>query len=160
RKTNLRLTVFRSDRAAGVPKNLTRTPGNSLINSGLQVDASGTIHIAFEDDSNMPYIGNEVFYMQSTDGGASYSNPIKISVNAALSFGSELTLDRSGNVYIVWTSVDDAARNTIFFSVSTDGGKNFSMPKAVSPETQSGALPSIAVGESGGITIAYSDFTN
>src|SRR5439155_15046550 len=92
RKTTLRLSVFSSTRLISPPVNATRTPGFTVGSasaafvfaqqaSALQVDSGGTVHITFADDTAVATSGNDVFYSQSSDGGKTYSNPIKLSTN-------------------------------------------------------------------------------
>lgn len=45
--------------------------------------------------------GGFVAYQRSTDGGATFSPPAKISDQAG-DFEEQMTIDKSGNVHIVW----------------------------------------------------------
>jgi hypothetical protein len=156
RSTNFRLTVYDSGRTASNPINATHTPGFTSLQGGLQVDPSGIIHMAFDDDTPVAAGGNDVFYSQSLDGGHTFSHPIKISTNSDFSGNSTETLDGSGAIYIAWTSVDQSTGNgEIFLSKSTDHGMTFSTPVLASSPTQDSDLARIAVDKNGNILPVY-----
>jgi hypothetical protein len=158
RKTNFRVTVFDSKRTAGVPVNITNTRGFTRP-GGLKFDAKGIAHAVFEDDTNdVNVFGNEVFYMQSTDGGKTYSKPLKISDDSSNSFGASFAVDAAGNIYVNWTSFDNDFLGVISFVKSTDGGKSFSTPKTISPSDTDANIPNIAVDSKGNVISTYIDF--
>jgi hypothetical protein len=158
RTTNVRFTIFKPDVPTGMVANASKTPGLSIVNSGLQIDAEGTAHLVYDDDTAVAggKIGSEVFYRRSTDGGRTYSNPIKLSAGSQNSFDSALALDKSGNLNVVWTTVN-AARTaaTLFHSRSTDGGVTFSPPKLIPTPDHNGVAPNLVVDKDGNILIGY-----
>jgi hypothetical protein len=159
RSTSFRLTVYPPSRIAGVPVNATDTPGFTDTVSGLQVDSSGVVHLAYTDDTRVPDIGDQVFYKQSRDDGATFSPPVLISTNSPISFNTSLALDSGGNPYMVWTGLNATfTAEQIFFARSTNGGASFSPPIAISLTAQAADLASIAVDSSGKITVIYQDF--
>src|SRR5262249_3630508 len=123
--------------------------------------AGGAVHLVYEDDSGVGSGGNQVFYAKSSDGGATYSGSFLLSTNSKVSFGSELTLDRAGNVYVVWYSEDTSSRGgaqiRVFFSKSTNHGASFSPPLPISPPSELGVIPHIAADPSGKLLISYLD---
>src|SRR5262249_49895379 len=156
RRTNFRLIVYDPSRIASNVFNVTKTPGFSFIQDGLQIDAGGIVHLAFDDDTAVAAGGSDVLYSRSTDGGNSFSNPIKISTNSPFSRNSTLTLDASGAVYISWTSVDQTTGNgRIMVSRSTDHGLTFSTPVLASLPSQDSDLSRLAVDRTGNILPVY-----
>jgi len=86
RNTTFRLSVYPTGRTASVPVNATDTRGFSGTADGLRVDASGVVHLVYDDDTLVPNIGDQVFYKQSADDGATFTAPLLISTNPTLSF--------------------------------------------------------------------------
>ncbi|MEW6733343.1 MAG: exo-alpha-sialidase [Acidobacteriota bacterium] len=160
RKTSFRLGVFDPNNFVGPAINATKTPGFSLgAAQGVQVDKTGTVHLVFEDDTNN-IDGNDIFYTQSVDNGKTFTNPIKVSTNATFSFRSRLALDATGNIYVVWVSPRTGAPgNTIFFSKSTDRGKSFSAPVAVTANSLNASRPAIALDQRGNLLISFSELS-
>jgi len=159
RKTNLRLTVLSPTRFAGLPSIASRTKGFTSMQAGIKVDAAGTVHVVFDDDS-AKVRSDDVFYTQSTDAGRMFSAPIKLSATSSLAVQSTLALDSVGNPYIVWTGVNpNPAQGTFatFFTRSTDHGGTFSAPALSSGTSRSAQSPKIAVDKNGNIVIAYVD---
>ena len=82
--------------------------------------------------------GSDVMFVRSTDGGSTFSAPIRINddpVNHAKWhwFGT-LSVAPNGRIDVVWFDTRNAANNTdsqLFFSFSTDGGSNWSANAAV-----------------------------
>jgi hypothetical protein len=160
RRTNLRLTVNGLPSAGNQPFQVTDTPGTTGVNSGLKIDAGGAVHLVYEDDSAVA-AGNQVFYTKSSDGGQTYSNSILLSTNSKTSFESEMTVDRSGNVYAVWTTEDTVAASGIslrvFLTKSTNHGASFSAPVPITRASELSVIPHIAVDASGKIVVSYLD---
>lgn len=124
--------------------------------TSIDVDAQGTVHLMFAGAT----IEDEVlslYHTKSTDGGLSFSDPIKISSLHLQCFppGSDencgivgidpnrvypcphLRVDRSGsetngNLYAVWTADGITNQKTegldVYFSKSEDGGKTWTSP--------------------------------
>ncbi|MFN2525633.1 MAG: sialidase family protein [Actinomycetota bacterium] len=68
-----------------------------------------------------------------------------------------VVVDDEGNVYVVWT-----ARNRLpYLAISRDGGKSFGTPMMIGPPgLREASLPSIDIGDTGKIAIAYIGSTN
>ena len=83
--------------------------------------------------------GSDVMFVRSTDGGQSYSSPIRITddpVNQSKWhwFGT-LSVAPNGRIDVVWLDTRNAANNTdsqLFYSYSLDGGNSWSPNVAVS----------------------------
>ena len=125
----------------------------------MKADASGTLHLLYEDDT-AAVLGEDIFYRRSTDGGQTFSSPLKL--NAAGSFGIEtaLAVGTSGRIVAVWTGTQTGDTNLrIYAARSTDGGLSFSAPVAVSPNAQYALYPVAAIDPSGKILVVYYDIS-
>ena len=83
--------------------------------------------------------GGEILFAHSDDGGRSFSKPVNLSnsvggdgkgrINRKIWHNGSLDLvaDVRGTIYVAWTEY----AGTLWFSRSTDGGKNFSRPRRV-----------------------------
>lgn len=161
RNTNVRLTVLSANRFSGAPVNASRTKGFTSMQGGIKVDAGGTIHLVFDDDS-VNVESDDVLYTQSTDAGRTFSTAVKVSGNAALAFQSALALDSAGNPYVAFTGVNPNPANgtsATFVSRSTDHGNTFSTPVLASGASRNSQNPKIAVDKSGNILVAAVEFS-
>jgi hypothetical protein len=125
------------------------------MRSGLKEDASGTIHLVFDDDTNNVR-GSDVYYSKSTDGGSTYSTPARVSPTAPLGFNSTLALDSAGGIYAAWTGTRPGQSGlAVFLSKSTDQGNTFSAPVPMSSGSQSADLANIGVDKNGNVLATY-----
>jgi hypothetical protein len=79
---------------------------------------------------------DQVLFSRSTDGGLTFSKPIKISKSVPNAQGSDIAVAPDGTVYVVWrqfafpaSGVNDA----IVYVKSTNGGASFSTPRTIDP---------------------------
>lgn len=108
--------------------------------------------------------GGEIFFARSTDGGASFSEPLNLSQTRAGAGKGRLSpeywhngsLDIAvapgGTIYAVWTEYEGPLR----LARSTDGGKSFSEPRRIAggPE-QPARGPALAAGSDGRLHVAW-----
>ena len=77
----------------------------------------------------------QIFVVTSTDCGATFGKPKKVSQSVATNTGTVIAIDPTdGAVYVIWRQFFTASNQTpdaIYFSKSTDGGGTWSNPKAV-----------------------------
>lgn len=121
--------------------------------SGIDVDGSGNIHVSFFGSTDS--VNYAVYHSVSTDGGANFSTPNKVSDVQLYNYSTGLIgqtitgidvqrmypclymaadkttgLSTSGNLYMVWTAngVTTSGPNAadVYFSRSTDGGTSWS----------------------------------
>ena len=80
---------------------------------------------------------NGVFFVRSTDGGVTFSNPMKISDGVHGSQFCDITTTRSGDVYVAWRQFEsnDGQPNAVVYAKSTDGGHRFDRPAQVATFT-------------------------
>jgi hypothetical protein len=77
---------------------------------------------------------DQILFARSTDHGASFSHPIKISQRIAVGQGSDIAVAPDGSVYVFWRQFAVSVLgigNAIVFVKSTDGGATFGDPRVV-----------------------------
>jgi hypothetical protein len=83
---------------------------------------------------NGAYVQSPIFFVHSSDGGATFSAPMSIVGNVLYDQGSRVVIGADGTLYVFWEgSIRLASVNSIYMVKSTDGGVSFSSPVAVSP---------------------------
>lgn len=157
RGTRMRLTV--TDRARGFapPANVTQKSGFSM--GAVKPDGAGVLHAVMDDDSGF-VTASEVFYRRSTDGGATFSAPVKLHPTGARGGQSAFTIDPTGRIFVVWSGrfiADPTPR--IYFVKSTDGGATFSTPLALNGNTGYAVLPNVAADRIGNIVVGWYDLS-
>lgn len=87
------------------------------------------------------YTQSPIFFVRSTDGGATFSSPKAISGNVLYGQGSRPVVGPDGTLYVFWDgSTRLASLNSTYVVKSTDGGATFSKPVAISRLTDSDVL--------------------
>jgi len=82
------------------------------------------------------YVQSPIWFVYSTDGGATFSTPKNISANAHYSQGSRPVVGPDGTVYVFWNgSTRLASLNSTYMTKSTDGGDTWSRPLSVATVT-------------------------
>jgi len=79
---------------------------------------------------------NGIFLVRSEDGGATFSNPMKISDNVHGNQFCDVTTTRNGDVYVAWRQFESSngqQGNAVMYAKSTDGGRKFSKPDVIAP---------------------------
>ncbi|MBI4850893.1 MAG: exo-alpha-sialidase [Acidobacteria bacterium] len=165
RRTNLRLTVFPANHTNGLPMNVSNNRGDTnLLLDGVRVDSKGTIHMAFVDNSNADIPRDSIiefeakpFYKQSTDGGKTFSTPVKIvetfPISNIFANAPVIAVDERNNIiYAAFTGSilfsPTTGESGVFLVKSTDGGKTFSNPvMAVGSTKLNDCIPSSVIME-------------
>ena len=83
-------------------------------------------------------VHSKIMFSRSTDCGATWSNPAKLSERVAKNQGTTIAIDPgTGDIHIAWrefaTAGDSTSRNSILVAKSTDGGKSFTKAAAIFP---------------------------
>ena len=82
---------------------------------------------------NGNYVQSPIFFVYSTDGGATFSTPENISGSAHYSQGSRPVVGPDGTIYVFWDgSTRLASLDSTYMVKSTDGGVTWSRPLSVS----------------------------
>jgi hypothetical protein len=77
--------------------------------------------------------GVAAYLSRSTDHGATWSTPTKLTESVQLLQTPDIAVTGSGNVYVVWNQTAQAghADNAIAYAISTDCGQTFTFPKQI-----------------------------
>jgi hypothetical protein len=87
--------------------------------------------------ANGHYVQSPIFFVYSTDGGATFSTPKSISGNVLYDQGSRPVVGPDGTLYVFWDgSTRLASLNSTYMVKSTDGGATWSTPLSVSTLTE------------------------
>ncbi len=109
--------------------------------------------------------GGEILFARSTDGGKTFSNPVNLSNSIAGDGKGRLTrrywhngsldlaMGPQGDLYAAWTEYE----GNLWFSRSTDGGKNFSDPLRIAGSQDAGPArgPSLTIAAEGTVYLAW-----
>ncbi|MCK4836603.1 MAG: exo-alpha-sialidase [Candidatus Aminicenantes bacterium] len=137
------------------PINITNT-SNMVSNSTMVLDNSGNIIFLWQE--KIPADNWEIMFIRSTDKGSTWSVPVNISNNAALSVSPEISFNSVNDLYVVWDDSTPGNRE-IFFIRSTDNGLTWSSPLNISKTNTDGSyLPSIALSSTGIIYVVWMEW--
>jgi len=108
--------------------------------TGIQVDqANGNVYAAWSDFHGRGC--NEIVFSRSTDHGATFSAPLKIS-SVCNNQGPNIAIGPSGQVYVSWFANTGGTKSLgsnfsegAAFATSTDGGQSFTMATIAVPFT-------------------------
>jgi hypothetical protein len=138
------------------PKNLSNNTGFSF-RAQIAVDVSGNIDVVWVDNTAGNY---DVLFSRSSDRGATFSSPKNLSNSPGDSLNAQIGVDANGSVYVIWPdTVPPVFNKDIFFTRSSDGGANFSVPANLSNNTGKSSNPWISVDAAGGINLTWQDAT-
>lgn len=147
--------------------------GSAPCNVNGETVAGGNAYVAWTTfvggDEN---IRSKMMIARSTDCGATWNSPIKLSESHAINQGSSIAIDpTSGNVYVVWRRISNGKEtNALLFAKSTDFGRTFSQTQVlrnIYPFEQGTTplsfrttmFPSITVDGNGRIYVVWSERT-
>jgi hypothetical protein len=144
------------------PLNLSRSvggDGKGRINKELW--HNGSLDIAAGSDGAIYAAWTEydgpLWLARSNDGGRSFSDPRKVSGDAASpARAPSLALAPDGTLYLAWTRGEDDAAD-IHVAKSADGGTRFSEPRIVARSEGYSDAPKLAVGAGGVLHLAYAE---
>ncbi|MEA2547921.1 MAG: hypothetical protein QOI00_1692 [Chloroflexota bacterium] len=141
----------------GAPVFINQTKSPSTLNDKEWIAADSHASSPYRDNvyvtwtrfkfnaSNGNYVQSPIFFVRSTDGGATFSAPVSIAGNVLYGQGSRPVVGPDGTLYVFW---DAATRHDALDSTwmvkSSDGGATFSKPLAISRLTDSDPLKNTA----------------
>lgn len=112
----------------------------------MAAGTDGVVYLAFAGWSGST-TGDDVYFTKSSDGGRSWSTPIRVNDDAGGAAQAEpsLALDPANNIYIAWTDAR-SGNNDVYFSKSITGGLTFAANLRVNDvTTNSQSEPDLAV---------------
>ena len=118
----------------------------------LALGPQGHLHVAWTE-----YEGR-LWYRRSTDGGASFSEPLPVAGGrgANPARGPALAVDDRGAVHLAWTVGEDAAAD-IRVATSRDGGRSFGDPRIVDTGSGHADAPKLAVDGRRTVHVVYAE---
>jgi len=128
-------SLLGGDNFAGEAKKVTATPTpNNGLNPQVMVDAKGVVHLIYsKGDSGKA----DLFYVKSTDGGATWSSELKVNSGAGSVIiagtirGPRLALGKDSRVHVAWMGSAAAEpkgpnnANPMLYTRLSDDGKSF-----------------------------------
>jgi hypothetical protein len=121
-------------------KRLTWTSSWSLEPS-ITVDSLGHLHVVWSDFTPGNY---EIYYMKSTDGGASWTTGKRLTWNAGWSQSPKIVAYSSNYLHVVWSDSTPGV-NEIYYMRSTDGGTHWSASQRLTWTSGWSYAPDLAV---------------
>jgi len=135
---NYDILIQKSDDGGATFSDVVNLSNNTGFSEHPQIAVSGNnVYVVWIDNTS----GNrEIYFVRSTDGGATYSNVINLSMDSIDSHYQEIAAF-GDNVYVVWT---DSSK--ILFKTSTDRGATFNDIRVISDNIgkSSSSYPKIA----------------
>ena len=134
----------------------------------LVVEPSGAIDLLYQgygisDSVTYAMTPAYEYFTRSTDGGASWSTPVRVGASAGTMsldewwIDTSIGLDAGGNLYAAWdtqgTNADGSPNDVGWLSYSTNRGRTWSEPIQATPD--SAAVPHIMEVVGGGAGTAY-----
>jgi hypothetical protein len=138
-------------------RRLTDLPADGNIPSIIQV--STEIWIVFKSHA---LSGNgDVWYVKTNDGGASWSEPIRLTSSPAEEFTPDAMIDSTGKIWVVWTR--DAGSGSprpqdIYYKTSIDNGASWSLDVQLTSEQYQETHTHIVEDVHGKILVFYQYF--
>ena len=109
------------------PLDVSKSPGIAF-DPEIAVDTKDAINVAWQDTASGQ---STIMFSRSTDGGASFSAPKRISTGSGNATEAAIATDSSDRISITWVDQSTGTPEA-FYARSTDGGSTFSQPINVS----------------------------
>ncbi len=129
----------------GPPTFINQTTSPTILNDKEWIGADWHVSSPYKDrvyvswtrylfnPSNGSYVQSPIFFVYSTDGGATFSTPQNISGKVLYDQGSRPIVGYDGTVYVIFEGASRLATlDSTYIVKSTDGGVTFSKPIAIS----------------------------
>src|SRR5262249_15765648 len=101
--------------------------------------------------------GRNIYYKRSSDGGLSFTTPVKLNGDQRQPLDSVLAVDPAGGIHVAWAGLDNSGVEGLFYSTSSNGGQSFSAPINLAFGTGFAVLPAISADGNGHVLIAFLD---
>jgi Neuraminidase (sialidase) len=136
-------------------RRLSWTSGDSHA-PAIAIDSSDYIHVVWYDDQTG---NNEIYYKQSTDGGATWSASRRITWTTGWSEVPAIATGESDSVHILWDDYRQPGNFDIYYKHSTDGGATWSSARKLAMPIIEAGFTAIAIGSSQTIHVVWYDYT-
>lgn len=131
---------------------LTWNSGESYT-PAIAADSSNNIHVVWYDDTMGDY---EIFYKHSTNNGAAWSTPTRLTWNSGSSRTSSIAADPGNNIHVVWSD-NTMGSYEIFYKRSTNGGVTWSVLTRLTWNAYGSYNPVIAADSGNGLHISWEE---
>lgn len=144
------------------PVNLSNTPaGAGKGRLTAQLWHNGSLDLAVGPDGDLYAAWTEyegaLWFRRSTDGGASFSAPLRVAGDAAEpARGPALAVGPENLIYLAWTVGEDPAAD-LRLAKSDDGGRSFGPPRILFATRGHADAPKIAVDREGTVHLVYAE---
>jgi hypothetical protein len=142
------------------PESLAKTE-DSKSNSSKVVDLGNGALPSVCSDGNRLHLAfqkaGSIYYLSSSDTGATWSVPAKVSGNGSACSYASVASGNDGSVNIVWQDKSGQAEEEIFYTRSADGGKSWSNPINISNTPTQSSEPKLAIGNDNALHIVWID---
>jgi len=98
----------------------------------------------------------DLWFARSTDGGASFAEPVPVAGPSPPARGPSLAIAPNGTIHLAWTVGADASAD-LRMARSTDRGRSFASPRAVLAGDGHAEAPKIAVDADGTRHLVYAE---
>jgi hypothetical protein len=120
----------------------------------IALDKQGILHLTYGKE-------NDGYYVQSRDGGRTFSHPVKLNQRAGtVTVGGErgvkLALGKEGVIHAVWLGHYQKGGG-IWYTRSTDGGKTFAPERNIQDTAAGSDSPAIVADKSGNVLVFWLD---
>ncbi len=109
------------------PLNVSRSAGTGF-DPEIAIDSMDAINVVWQDTAPGPSV---IMFSRSTDGGASFSEPKRISTGNGSATEAAIATDSADRIGVVWADESEGTSQA-FYARSTDAGSTFSEPINVS----------------------------
>ncbi len=119
----------------------------------VATDSQNRVHVVWHDYRD----GNpEIYYKRSVDGGGSWGNDVRLTVNIASSASSSIATDSKNRVHVVW---DDGRNDNyeIYYKRSMNGGQTWENDARVTVNSAISKEPSIATDVQNRLHVVWTD---
>jgi len=140
--------------------NFPATPKIVAQNLGGVLNSAPRIGLDSNGGTDIVWGRTDEYFSRSTDAGATFSAPVKLSTAVGNISASRIAASSTGILYVVWTDEQNRTTNgscNEFFSQSLDQGVTFSAPAAIYSGGCSHDNMQTAVDPSGTILFFWSD---
>ena len=131
---------------------LTWNSGESY-SPAITADSSNNIYIIWYDDTMGNY---EIFFKSSTNSGAAWSTPTRLTWNLGSSRTPSIAADPGNNTHVVWSD-NSMGSYEIFYKRSTDGGVTWSVLTRLTWNAYGSYNPVIAADSGNGLHVAWEE---